>query len=64
MSELVHVQMLMSKAQVNHFDSYCREKGYRELQLIAQLVRDYLDSETFDPEPDLFGREQQDPGVL
>lgn len=64
MSDLVRVQVLMSKAEADRFDSYCREKGYKKSPLIARLVRDHLDSETFDPQPDLFDREQREPDAL
>ena len=64
MSELVRVQVLMSKAEADRFDSYCREKGYKKSPLIARLVRDHLDRESFDPQPDLFDQEQREPNAL
>ena len=60
MAELVRVQVLMSKPEAVRFDTYCREKGYKKSTLIARLVREYLDRETFAPQPDLFDREQQE----
>ena len=54
----------MSKAEADRFASYCREKGYKKSSLIARLVQDHLDGETFDPQPDLFDREQREPDAL
>jgi len=59
MADLVRVQVLMSKVEADRFDAYCREKGYKKSPLIARLVREHLDSEGYNPQPDLFGREQQ-----
>ena len=64
MSDLVRVQVLMSKAEADRFDSYCHEKGYKKSPLIARLVLDHLDIETFDPQPDLFDPEQREPDEL
>ena len=60
MAELVRVQVLMPKPQAVRFDTYCRDKGYKKSTLIARLVREYLDRETFAPQSDLFSREQQE----
>ena len=40
------------------FEAYCREKGYKKSPLIARLVLEYLDREGFNPQPDLFNRDQ------
>ena len=58
MAELVRVQVLMPRAEADRFDSYCREKGYKKSPLIARLVREHLNRETFDPQPNLFNRDQ------
>ena len=50
----------MPKPQAVRFDTYCRDKGYKKSTLIARLVREYLDRETFAPQSDLFSREQQE----
>ena len=60
MAELVRVQVLMPKPQAVRFDTYCRDKGYKKSTLIARLVREYLDRETFAPQSELFSREQQE----
>jgi metal-responsive CopG/Arc/MetJ family transcriptional regulator len=59
MADPVRIQVLMPKAEGERFEAYCREKGYKKSPLIARLVREYLDSEGFNPQPDLFNREQQ-----
>lgn len=58
MADLVRVQVLMPKVEADRFDSYCREKGYKKSPLIARLVREHLDRESFYPQQDLFNREQ------
>jgi len=60
MADLVRIQVLMSKLEADRFDAYCREKGYKKSPLIARLVREYLDREGFNPQPDLFNREQRE----
>lgn len=59
MADLVRVQVLMPMAEADRFNAYCREKGYKKSPLIARLVREHLDSEAFNPQPDLFGKEQR-----
>ena len=58
MADPVRIQVLMPKAEAERFDAYCHEKGYKKSPLIARLVREYLDSEGFNPQRDLFNREQ------
>ncbi len=60
MADLVRVQVLMPRPEADRFNTYCREKGYKKSPLIARLVREYLDRETFNPQPDLFTRDQQE----
>ena len=59
MPDLVRVQVLMSKAEADRFDIYCRKKGYKKSPLIARLVREYLDRETVEPQQDLFNQQQR-----
>ena len=59
MADLVRVQVLLSRAEADRFDAYCRDKGFKKSPLIARLVREYLNRETFNPQPDLFNRDQQ-----
>ena len=64
MADLVRIQVLMPKAEAERFDAYCREKGYKKSPLIARLVREDLDNEGFNAQPDLFNRNQQEPKEL
>ena len=59
MTDLVRVQVLMPKPEADRFNTYCQEKGYKKSPLIARLVREYLDRETFNPQPDLFNWDQR-----
>lgn len=58
MADPVRIQVLMPKAEAERFDAFCREKGYKKSPLIARLVREYLDSEGFTTQPDLFNQER------
>ena len=60
MADLVRVQVLMPRPEADRFDAYCREKGFKKSPLIARLVREYLNKETFNPQPDLFNRDQRE----
>ena len=60
MADPVRVQVLMPRPEADRFGAYCREKGYKKSPLIARLVREYLDSEAFYPQQDLFSREQRE----
>ena len=59
MTDLIRVQVLMPRPEADRFDTYCRKKGFKKSPLIARLVREYLDRETFDPQPDLVNRDQR-----
>ncbi|MEF2074590.1 hypothetical protein [Consotaella aegiceratis] len=59
MADPVRVQVLMPRVEADRFDAYCRAKGYKKSPLIARLVREHLDREGFNPQPDLFGREER-----
>lgn len=58
MADLVRVQVLMSQAEADRFNTYCRKKGYKKSPLIARLVREHLDRESSDPQQDLFNPDQ------
>lgn len=64
MADPVRIQVLMPKAEAERFEAYCREKGYKKSPLIARLVREYLDSEGFNPQPDLFNRDEGESNAL
>jgi len=59
MTEVVRVQVLMPKPEADRFATYCREMGYKKSPLIARLVREHLERETFNPQPTLFDLDQQ-----
>ena len=59
MADLVRVQVLLPRPEADRFDAYCREKGFKKSPLIARLVREYLNRETFNPQSDLFNRDHQ-----
>lgn len=48
MSEPTRIQVLLSKNEADHFDDYCRRKGFKKSTLIARLVREYLEKEDND----------------
>ena len=54
MSDLVRMQVLKLSPETDRIGTYCREKGYKKSPLIARFVREYLDRETFNSQPDLF----------
>lgn len=64
MADPVRIQVLMPKAEAERFDAHCREKGYKKSPLIARLIREYLDSEGFNPQPDLFSRDKGESNKL
>ena len=41
------VTVLFDQEELQRFDAYCRERGYKKSTLIARLVRQYLDLEGF-----------------
>lgn len=59
MADPVRVQVLIPKDEADRFDTYCREKGFKKSPLIVRLIREHLEKEAFDPQPDLFNRERQ-----
>ncbi len=60
MADPVRIQVLMPKVEAERFEAYCREKGYKKSPLIARLVREFMDSEGFNPQQDLFNRDQRE----
>lgn len=41
------VSVLLSSAEEERFAAYCDEKGYKKSTLIARLIREHLDRESF-----------------
>lgn len=44
------ITVLLSDEEFERFDSYCRERGYKKSTLIARLIRQYLDLESYNPQ--------------
>ena len=61
MADLVRVQVLFPREEADRFAAYCREMGFKKSTLIARLVREHLDKETFKSQPDLFNGEVREP---
>ncbi len=54
MSDVVRVQVLMSREEAERFEDYCHDRGFKKSTLIARLVREYLDHENFPQQRELF----------
>ena len=54
MTETVRVQVLMPREEADHFEAYCRERGFKKSTLIARLIREHLAAEHFSQQRDLF----------
>lgn len=48
------VQVLLSDAEAERFDAYCRDHGFKKSTLIARLIREHLDRERFPEQRPLF----------
>lgn len=64
MADLVRVQVLFLRKEADRFTAYCREMGFKKSTLIARLVREHLDKESFNPQQELFSGEMQEPKEL
>jgi metal-responsive CopG/Arc/MetJ family transcriptional regulator len=57
---LCKVTVLLSDAEFERLDNFCRDRGFKKSTLIARLVRQYLDMEGYgaqrDPNRNPFGR--------
>ena len=47
------VTVLLDTDEYARFELYCEQRGFKKSTLIARLIRDYLDSEHFEPQPRL-----------
>ena len=52
--------VLMSASEVERFDAYCREKGYKKSPLVVRLIREHLTREGFALQRDLSLEEKRD----
>lgn len=48
------VHVLLSQAEADRLDGYCRDRGFKKSTLIARLVREYLDREQYPAQRGLF----------
>lgn len=53
-SETARVQVLLTKAESYRLEEYCRVMGYKKSTLIARLVREHLDRESFPEQQSMF----------
>lgn len=49
------ISVLLSEDEFARFDAYCRERGFKKSTLIARLIRQFLDMESYNPAPQRFG---------
>ena len=51
------ISVLLSDAEYERLDVYCRDRGYKKSTLVARLIRQYLDMEGYGGQaPAPFGR--------
>jgi hypothetical protein len=43
----VKISVVLPVQEFDRYEAYCAEKGYKKSTLIARLVRDHLDSASF-----------------
>ena len=53
MSQTARVHVLLPDSQAERFEAYCRPTGHKKSTLIARLIREHLDRERFDIQPNL-----------
>jgi hypothetical protein len=53
------ISVVLSAMEFARFDAYCAEKGFKKSTLIARLIREHLDRESFRVQGTLFNREPQ-----
>ena len=41
------ISVLLTDAEEERFDAYCREKGFKKSTLAARLIREHLDSQHY-----------------
>jgi hypothetical protein len=51
---MTRVAVLLTEADNERFEAFCRERGHKKSTLIARLIRDHLDSEGYASQPELF----------
>ena len=47
------VTVLLDSSEFDRFQNYCADRGFKKSTLIARLIREHLDAEGFDMQPQL-----------
>ena len=47
------VTVLLDSEEFERFEAFCEERGFKKSTLIARLIREHLDSESFRPQREL-----------
>lgn len=47
MDDRQKISVVLSSAELERFNSYCDQKGYKKSTLIRRLIRDFLDQEGY-----------------
>ena len=45
------ISVLLSSAEFDRFESFCKAKGHKKSTLVARLIREHLDANGFRPRP-------------
>lgn len=53
------VQVLITEAEAERFEAYCKTKGFKKSTLIARLIREHLDREDFGTQAELCQSQQR-----
>ena len=48
------ISVVLTAEEFERFDAYCTEKGFKKSTLIARLIREHMDSESFRLQTSLF----------
>lgn len=54
MTDTVRVQVLLQRTESERFAQYCRENGYKKSTLIARLIKEHLDRESYPAQRQMF----------
>ncbi len=55
-SKHTRIQVLLPEEEAGRFEAYCEEKGFKKSPLIARLIRDHMNQESFRTQKELFSR--------
>lgn len=53
------ISVVLSVLEFARFDAYCAEKGHKKSTLIARLIREHMDRESFHVQGTLFAEQPQ-----